>query len=582
MKKPKDRTTQYALDVLAGKIIAGETVRQACQRHLDDLEASKKAPYRYYFDVAQANELLEFAETLTIAEGEEQEIVTLYPFQCFILGCLNGWRLKDKDYRRFRTSYVQLGRQNGKSFINGILAAYYGNFTAYQYPKIFCAATKQDQADIVFDEIVKFINSDPELEEWFKVHDHNHTIDCLLTHGEIRAISGDTKSLDGHRPYLGIVDEYHQHRTNQMYKLLEGGIKKMKSALISVITTAGFNQNSPCYELYEHCKSILARATTIDTQFVYIAEMDEGDDLYSPQNWIKANPILAYDPDALENMIPIAATAKDMGGETLRDFLVKQLNRWMQWSNRQYIQDIAVWKRCGSGRTLDDFEGSKCYVGLDLSSGGDLTSIVIIIPFMVGTTRKYFVYSHSFMPKRRVQEHMQTDLAPYDLWVENGLITVTETMGGIKTDYRYILTHLKKIVEVYKLKVQMICYDPHNASAFLSDLEATGWNSIEIGQSAKSLSDATDDFRLEVAAGNVEYNEDEELLTWSIKNAKTITNNYGEVKIDKDIATERIDPVDAVIDAWKVAMCGDNLVDADEIVEEWLQMYEKHAKVVTS
>ena len=228
MKKAvKDRTTQYALDVLAGRIVAGELVRMACQRHLDDLERAKLAPFRYYFDVEAANDILEFAETLTIAEGEEQQRVHLYPFQCFILGSLNGWRIKGKGHRRFRTSYVQLGRQNGKSFLNGILAAYYGNFTTYQYPQIYCAATKQDQANIVFGEVVKFIRSDDDLAELFKVHEHNHTIECLLTHGEIKAISGDTKSLDGHRPYLGIVDEYHAHRTNQMYKLLEGGIKKV-------------------------------------------------------------------------------------------------------------------------------------------------------------------------------------------------------------------------------------------------------------------------------------------------------------------------------------------------------------------
>ena len=184
-------------------------------------------------------EIINFAEELTIAEGDEQENVTAYPFQCFILGSLNGWRTKEKGHRRFRTSYVQLGRQNGKSFINGILACYYGNFDGYKYGKIFCTATKQDQANIVFDEIVKFINSDEDLSEWFKVHEHNHTIDCLCTHSEIKALSGDTKSLDGHRAYLGIVDEYHAHKTNQMYKLLEGGIKKLKSALISVITTAG-------------------------------------------------------------------------------------------------------------------------------------------------------------------------------------------------------------------------------------------------------------------------------------------------------------------------------------------------------
>ena len=120
-----DRTTQYAVEVLAGKIAAGKTVKQACERHINDIKRSKDDPtFKYYFDVEQAEDIINFAETLTIAEGEEETAVILYPFQCFILGSLNGWRIKGKGYRRFRTSYVQLGRQNGKSFINGILAAY--------------------------------------------------------------------------------------------------------------------------------------------------------------------------------------------------------------------------------------------------------------------------------------------------------------------------------------------------------------------------------------------------------------------------------------------------------------------------
>ena len=161
----QDRTTQYAADVLAGKIIAGDLVKLACKRHLDDIEKSKAAPYKYYFDVEQAERIIEFAETLTIAEGEEEEQVECYAFQCFILGNLNGWRTKTGGHRRFRTSYVQLGRQNGKSFLNGILAAYYGNFEKYKYGQIYCTATKKDQSLIVFNEIVKFIRSDPDLDE---------------------------------------------------------------------------------------------------------------------------------------------------------------------------------------------------------------------------------------------------------------------------------------------------------------------------------------------------------------------------------------------------------------------------------
>ena len=573
----RDRTTEYARNVLAGKINAGDLVKLACQRHLDDFEKAKSAPYRYYFDVEQAERIIEFAETLVIAEGEEQEQVECFPFQCFILGSLNGWRTKAGQHRRFRTSYIQLGRQNGKSFLNGILAAYYGNFDRYKYGQIYCTATKKDQALIVFNEIVKFINSDADLTECFRIHEHNSTIDCLMTHSKIKALSGDTKSIDGFRPYLGIVDEYHAHKDDQMYKLLEGGIKKMKSALISVITTAGFDLKSPCFELYEYCVKVLKGVSYNDSQFIYIAQMNEDDDMWLPENWVKANPILEYDRDALENMVPIAATAKEMGGSTLRDFIVKQLNMWIQWTNDVYIKDMTVWNDAAVKKTLADFRKQKCYVGLDLSSGGDLTSVAIVFPYMREGVRRYYVHAHSFIPKMRVQEHMKTDRVPYDLWIREGLVEVTETMGGVKTDYKYIIAYLQKIVKQYELDVQFICYDPHNASAFLTDLEATGFDSVAVPQSAKSLNDATVDFRLEIQSGNVEH-DGNGALKWSIANAKTTSNSFGEIKIDKEYTTERIDIVDAIIDAWTMAMKGEVKPDVNEFVEMWLQQQQKYIK----
>lgn len=573
----QDRTTQYAADVLAGKIVAGELVKLSCKRHMEDIKKAEAAPYKYYFDVEQAERIIDFAETLVIAEGEEEQNVECYEFQCFILGSLNGWRTKAGGHRRFRTSYIQLGRQNGKSFINGILAAYYGNFDKYRYGQIYCTATKKDQSMIVFNEIVKFIRSDSDLEECFRIHEHNSTIDCLITHSKIKALSGDTKSIDGFRPYLGIVDEYHAHKDDQMYKLLEGGIKKLKSALISVITTAGFDLKSPCFALYEYCVKVLKGVAQNDAQFIYIAQMDEKDDMWTPENWIKANPILQYDKDALENMIPIAETAKEMGGSTLRDFIVKQLNMWLQWTNDVYIKDMSIWNACTVKKTLEDFRKQKCYVGLDLSSGGDLTALAIVIPFMRDGTKKYYVHAHSFIPKRRVEEHIKTDRVPYDLWIKQGLVTVTETMGGVKTDYKYILSYLERVVKQYELDVQLICYDPHNASAFLVDLEALGYDSISVTQSAKALNDATVDFRLEIESGNVEHNGDP-AIAWSIANAKTTSNSFGEIKIEKEYQTERIDIIYAIIDAWTSAMKGDAKPDVNEVFEMWLKMNQKYTE----
>ena len=444
----QDRATQYAHDVLAGKIVAGELVKAACKRHLDDIEKSKAAPYRYYFSVEESERILNFAETLTIAEGTEPKAVELYPFQCFILGSLNGWRTKDGNDRRYRTSYIQLGRQNGKSFLNGILAAYYGNFDGFNYGQIYCTATKTEQAKIVFKEIVKFIRSDEDLEQCFDIHEHNATIDCKLTQSTIKALSGDTKSIDGFRPYLGIVDEYHAHKTDQMFKLLEGGIKMLPSALISIITTAGFDLKSPCRAEYEYCKQVVTGAVENESRFVYIAQLDEKDDMWKPENWLKANPVLEYNPKALENMKPIAIAAKAKGGADLRDFIVKQLNCWIQYTEDVYIKNMDWWIKSESTRTLDDFREMCCYVGLDLSSGGDLTSLAIVIPYLTPDgTKKYFVHAHSFIPANRMQEHMQTDRAPYDIWTRKGWITVTETMGGIKTDYKYIIAYLKNIIK---------------------------------------------------------------------------------------------------------------------------------------
>ena len=109
----------------------------------------------------------------------------------------------------------------------------------------------------------------------------------------------------------------------------------------------------------------------------------------------------------------------------MRDFIVKQLNMWIQWTNDVYLKDMELWQNGATKKTLEDFRGQKCYVGLDLSAGGDLTSLAIVFPFLKDDVRKYFVHAHSFIPKRRVEEHIKTDRTEYDLWIRDGLVTVS-------------------------------------------------------------------------------------------------------------------------------------------------------------
>lgn len=568
------RISDYVNDVVSGRKVAGELEILACKRHLNDLERQGTEEFPYIWDEEKAyEEIIDFAETLILAEGEEPVPLELYPFQCFIFGSWGGWIHKDTGYRRFRTSYEQVARQNGKSLGNAVPALYYGNFDGYNYPQIYATATKEAQAKIVVKECYKFINSDEELsgtktrKGLFTIKDYKSEIECNLTNGVIKALGRDTDSIDGFRPYFGSVDEYHKHKTNQMYKLLSDGTKKLKQCMISVITTAGFDINSPCKELYDYCVNVLKGVVKDETQFVFICQLDKKDDIWDEKNWPKANPL--WTEETLNSLRADAVKAREMQGEELRNFMTKDLNIWVQMDDDDYI-DNEQWKECASDTDLVDMEGRECGVGLDLSSGGDLTSLALIFKL---PEEKFFVHTQSFMPKARLAEHIKTDKAPYDIWKRQGLIVLTESMAGIKTDYKYIIGYLQKLKEQYNLKYKFIAYDPHNASTFLSDLESFGCDLIEIVQSARSLSSATEDFKLTVKAKHIIYNKINGLLTWSVTNAKLVFNSFGECKIDKHSNTKRIDPVDAIIDCWKIMM-GEKKeeVDINESVNKYLKM----------
>lgn len=568
-----DRTTEYAKLVLSGKRICGRSERLAAERHINDM---KNKSSEWIFDVAEAERHIDIANTLTIGEGEAHSLHTR-GFQNFIIGSLFGWRRKRSDIRRFREAYVQVGRQNGKSFLAGALANDFATFGGYQYGRIFCTATKQDQANIVWDEVRKFIESDKDLAELYKIKTYDKTITSRVTGTTIKAIGRDTKSADGFRTILAIVDEYHAHPTNQMYKLMMDGQDMVKNALTIAITTSGFNLKSPCYEQYQFCKKVLEGVVQKDSLFVYIAEMDEDDDIWKRENWAKSNPLKLFLPDDVtldEEKLKVVASkaidAKEKQGEELVNFKTKTLNEWVTYTGGALL-DLAAWKLGGSDKTIADMAAREAFLGIDLSSGGDLTSIALLFPL---ANDNVYIWSHSYMPELRLAEHIKSDDAPYGVWKNQGLITLTSGMYGIKTDYKYIIADLKRIIEQYNIRIIGCGYDAHNAAAFLGDLdEVLDCDITEVKQSARSLNDPTKDFALSVKAGQVSYDKNNALLSWSAANAiVSEPNSFGEIKVDKMTQTNRIDPIDAIVDAWKVWFVSkqNNSPSGEEAFQIWL------------
>ena len=543
-----DRVTEYAHKVVAGKVVAGELHVLACKRHLNDLKRQRTADFPYYYDPAKAQEIIDYAETLTIAEGSEPRPVVLIDSQAFDLGCTFGWYKVANDKRRFRRRYKSMARQNGKTFENGIMGTYVAGFGGYNYGKLFTAATKKRQARLAWEEMKKFITIDPDLNEYFKVMDYKSVIEALETFCTIEALSREGGLEDGFRAIFASVDEIHQHKDNKIYKALYNGTRALDETLVSMITTRGDKLNSFCKEMDDYAIKILRGLATAEDFFIDIYCLDKNDDIWDPANWAKANPFICApgNESKFETLKTDAQTAKDMGGADLRDFLTKSLNMWVQNTDDQFIH-ADKWQSCGSERTLEDFRGRECWVGLDLSSGGDLTTFALEFP----DGDKYYFFSHSFMPRGRLEEHIETDLAPYDLWEQMELITATGGSTDFKNDYGFIVKKLKEIRDEYGFKYLGIGVDPHNFDGIRSDLEDFGCPVIIIVQSCKSLNDATVDIQLLCKSEKLEYNKNNELLTWSFLNASIVRNSFDEIKVDKKPGAryKRIDPVDACIDA---------------------------------
>lgn len=569
-----DRVTEYAREVVAGRVVCGELHRLACKRHLSDMQRMGNAAFPYIWDAAAADRVLDYAETLTIAEGAEPRPVRLIPSQVFDIGCTFGWK-KLNGCRRFRRRYKSMARQNGKTFENGIMGTYVAGFSGYHHGKLFTVATKKRQARLAWEEMAKFVRVDPDLGELFTVKDYKSVIEVPGTGCSIEALSREAGLDDGFRSIFCSVDEIHQHKDNKVYKALYNGTRSLPETLVSMITTRGDQLNSFCKEMDDYAIQVLRGVTTAEDFFIDIYCLDDGDDIWDERNWVKANPFLVLDEARMETLRQDAQTARDMGGMELRDFLCKSLNMWVKNTDAQ-AYDPEAWAACASDRTLADIveEGNTdCWVGLDLSSGGDLTTLALEFPLPDG---RFYVYSHSFMPRGRLEEHVETDLAPYDLWEQQGLITVTGGTTDYMNDYKYIVAHLSELRERLGLNFMGIGIDPHNAAGVMQDLEALGCPVVTITQSARNLNDATVATQLLVKGGRIEYDGRNELLTWSVVNAAIVRNSFEEIKIDKKPGArfKRIDPVDAWIDAHALMLItnGGETVDVSTELDNYLAL----------
>lgn len=534
-----DKTTKYAKMVLAGEIVAGKLVRLACKRHIDDLKKSKRKNYPYKFDIGLATLRLEFYNLCRHYKGDVAgQVIKPELWQCFVQGCVFGWVHKKTGKRRFREVYEQIAKKNGKSTDAATTGLYCMSVDGEAGAEVYSAATTRKQARIIFETAQRMVSASPELKTIYNSLANNINVPTVAS--KFEPVSSEADTLDGLDIHCALVDELHAHKTRAVYDILKGGTAARSQPLIWVVTTAGYNLNGICKERYDYSVKVLSGAVEDDTLFAYISQMDEDDDPFEENNWIKANPNLGVSVN-VDDLKRKSKEAREIHS-AYNTFLCKHLNIWVNAT--ESWMDMTKW--CESGKDIYPvLKNRPCWIGVDLSKKIDLTSVAAVFPLDDGC---FAVLHHSFMPEESINEKERIDKCPYSAWVRDGYITA---IPGETINQDWIEDYIKTLS--LKYDIQEICYDPWNASQFAQNMDAEGFTCVEVRQGHKSLSEPTKSIEKLVYDKKL-IHFDDPVLKWAISNVIVVSDPAGNIKPDKEKSTNKIDPVAAMITAHSRAM----------------------------
>ncbi|WP_175804958.1 terminase large subunit [Burkholderia ambifaria] len=557
------RANQFARDVVRGKVLACRWVKLACQRHLDDIVASKSASFKYKFDPAKAEKKLRLIQLLPHTKGEwayKRQLVTLEPWQLFGLACTFGWVKKKTGFRRFRESYWEVPRKNGKS----VIAAGVGiaMFTADDEfgAEVYCGATTERQAWEVFRPARLMVKRSPMLVEHLGIEVNAQALNRPEDGSRFEPIIGNPG--DGASPSCAIEDEYHEHDTNAQYETMITGMGARRQPLMFVITTSGANIEGPCYDKRRQVIEMLEGTVPDDELFGWIWTIDEGDDWTDPRVLAKANPNIGI--SVYQEYLESQQQRAIKSARFTNTFKTKHLNVWT--SAKAGYFNLEDWKACEDrSLTLEQFEGQDCVLALDMARKLDLNSMARLLWRDIDGRRHYFCVAPRFwVPEDTVRNTENRRMAErYQAWVNQGFLLETD---GAEIDYRDILEEAKDASRV--CPVQCTPLDPHGATNLSHQLEDEGLTPVTIVQNYTNMSDPMKELEAAITSGRF-HHDGNPIMTWCISNVigKNLPGNDDVVRPIKQGNDNKIDGAVALIMAVGRAMLADR-VNSESIYDQ--------------
>ena len=518
-------------------------------RKLKNYKPTKFKAKDSYSDKEYADFAVAFIESLCHTKGTwAGKPFELMDWQEQIIRDLFGI-LKPNGYRQFNTAYIEIPKKNGKSELAAAVALLLTCGDGEQRAEVYGAAADRQQASIVFDVAADMVRMCPALNKRVKILASQKRLVYEPTNSFYQVLSAEAYSKHGFNVHGVVFDELHSQPNRKLYDVLTKGSGDARmQPLFFLITTAGTDTHSICYEIHQKAQDIIDGRKIDPTFYPVIYGADDTEDWTNPKVWKKCNPSLG-ETIGMDKVKTACESAKQNPGEE-NSFRQLRLNQWVKQAVRWMPMD--KWDKCAFAVREDDLKGRVCYGGLDLSSTTDITAFVLVFP-PLDEEDKYIILPYFWIPEDTLDLRVKRDHVPYDIWERQGYLQTTE---GNVVHYGYIEKFIEELGK--KFNIREIAFDRWGAVQMVQNLESMGFTVVPFGQGFKDMSPPTKELMKLTLEQKIAHGE-HPVLRWNMDNIFIRTDPAGNIKADKEKSTEKIDGAVATIMALDRAIrCGND------------------------
>lgn len=489
------------------------------------------------FDEAKARQTVEFINCLKHTKGRWRgQPFALLPWQEQIIRDVFG-TVKENGYRQYNTAYVEIPKKNGKSELAAGVALYMTCGDGEWGAEVYGCASDRQQASIVFDVAVDMVDQCPALKKRIKPVMSVKRLVYKPTNSFYQVLSAEAYTKHGLNVHAVIFDELHSQPNRELFDVMTKGSGDARTQpLFFLITTAGTDRHSVCFEQHQKAEDIILGRKIDPTFYPVIYGADDEADWTSEKVWYEANPSLGHTID-IEKVRNACMSARDNPAEE-NIFRQLRLNQWVKQSTR-WMQ-MEKWDACGFPVDEKELLGRECYGGLDLSSSIDITAFVLVFPPR-DETERYIILPYFWIPEENMNIRVRRDHVPYDVWAKQGMLMTTE---GDVIHYGFIENFIDGLGK--KFHIREVAFDRWGAVQMVQNLEGLGFLVVPFGQGFKDMSPPSKEL-MKLALEQKLAHGGHPVLRWMMDNIFVRTDPAGNIKPDKEKSTEKIDGAVATV-----------------------------------